>query len=124
MPEPKYIDPNIPSLYGMPSFEDMDGLCAKVLFANKSLEPNMDSDMPGNRVWCYVKFFRESLQLYKFRWMLPMNHQKKRFTFYNETHYASMLGLGIFDKLLKASKKIFNRVWPGLLLESSVFQRR
>eukprot|EP00957_Ditylum_brightwellii_P048356 3669949-Ditylum_brightwellii.AAC.1 len=30
MPDHKYIDPNIPSPYGMPSFEDMDGSCAKV----------------------------------------------------------------------------------------------
>eukprot|EP00957_Ditylum_brightwellii_P210820 15365439-Ditylum_brightwellii.AAC.1 len=77
MPEPEYIDPNIPSLYGMPAFEDMAGLCAKVLFANKSLEPNMDSDMSGNCVWCYVKKIRESLKLHRFRWMFPMNCQKK-----------------------------------------------
>eukprot|EP00957_Ditylum_brightwellii_P199999 15246554-Ditylum_brightwellii.AAC.1 len=124
MPEHKYIDPNIPSPYGMPSFQDMDGLCAKVLFANKSLEPTVDIDMSGNRAWYYVKKIRESLQLHKFRWMLPMNHEKQKFLFCNETHYASMLGLGILDKLLKANKKKINRVWSGLLLESSAFQRK
>eukprot|EP00957_Ditylum_brightwellii_P211381 15366112-Ditylum_brightwellii.AAC.2 len=36
---------------------------------------------------------KESLQLHKFRWMLPINHHQKKFLFFNETHYASMLGL-------------------------------